>query len=119
MIALSLTFLASGLLIFFAMLPLVHRKIPMNALYGVRTKHSFHSEQAWFHLNEVGGMIFAMIGFPLILAGVLGLFLPEALLMEYSYSVLCVSLLSVASAIYFIFSYSVKYTKRTAEAGRV
>ena len=113
---LSITFLLSGLLVFFACLPMVFGKIPMNKFYGMRTKNTFKNDMSWFHLNEVGGMIFAMTGFPLILAGVIGFFLPESLLEQFSLIVLIVSVLSIASALYFFVRYSSRYTKQMEQA---
>ena len=111
MIILSITFLLSGLLIFLACLPLFYRKIPMNSLYGMRTKSSFRSEEAWYHLNEVGGMVFAMIGFPMIMAGSIGFFLPESMLNILSYCVTAVTFLSLFAAIFFFVVYSNRYVK--------
>lgn len=108
---LAITFLLSGILVFVACLPIIHGKIPMNKIYGMRTKSAFRSDEAWFHLNEVGGMIFAMIGFPLILAGAMGFALPQHLLGLFSSVVLGVSFLSIAAAIYFFMRYSIRYTK--------
>jgi len=114
---LAITFLLSGLLVFVACLPIVHGKIPMNKIYGMRTRNTFKSDKAWFHLNEVGGMIFAMIGFPLILAGALGFAVPEHLLNVFSSVVLVVSFLSIGAAIYFFTRYSIRYTKEVEQAG--
>ena len=113
---LCITFLLSGILVFVACLPIVHGKIPMNKIYGMRTSSTFKSDKAWFHLNEVGGMIFAMIGFPLILAGAMGFALPDHLLNVFSSVVLIVSLLSIAAALYFFTRYSIRYTKEAEQA---
>ena len=114
---LATTFLLSGILLFVACLPIIHGKIPMNKIYGMRTKSSFRSDEAWFHLNEVGGMIFAMIAFPLILAGAMGFALPEHLLELFSTTVLIVSFLSISAALYFFMRYSTKYTKEAEQGG--
>jgi uncharacterized membrane protein YesL len=87
----------------------------MNKFYGMRTKDTFKSDESWLHLNEVGGMIFAMIGFPLILAGVLGFVIPEQLLQIFSTIVLIVSFLSIAAAIYFFTQYSIRYTRKVEQ----
>ena len=107
----SITFLISGLLIFFACLPIVFGKVPMNNFYGMRTKNTMRNDKSWIHLNEVGGMILAMIGFPLILAGTLGFFLPDTLLEQFSLIVLIISFLSIACALYFFVRYSNRYSK--------
>lgn len=108
---LAITFLLSGLLVFVVCLPIIHGKIPMNKIYGMRTRHTFKSDRSWIHLNEIGGMIFAMIGFPLILAGALGFALPEHLRDVFSTVVLVVNFLSIAAAVYFFTRYSIRYTK--------
>lgn len=77
-------------------------KVPMNQFYGMRTKRTLKDEKAWFHLNEVGGMIFAMLGFPLVLGGVLGFYLPESALEYYGRVVGTVSLCSVGVAGFFL-----------------
>ena len=115
---LSITFLFSGILVFVACLPIVHGMIPMNKFYGMRTKNTFKSDESWLHLNEVGGMIFAMIGFPLILAGMLGFVIPEQLLQIFSTMVLIVSFLSIAAAIYFFTRYSIRYTRKVESGPR-
>jgi len=56
----------------------------MNARYGIRVKQTFESEASWNHLNEGGGMIFAMPEFPLILSGGLGFFLNQTMLIIHS-----------------------------------
>jgi len=114
---LAITFLLSGILLFVACFPIIHGKIPMNKIYGMRTKSTFRSDEAWFHLNEVGGMIFAMIGFPLILAGAMGFVIPEHLLDLFSSMVLIVTFLSIAAAIYFFMRYSNRYTKEAEQVG--
>jgi uncharacterized membrane protein len=113
---LCITFLLSGMLIFVVCLPIVHGIIPMNKFYGMRTKDTFKSDESWLHLNEVGGMIFAMIGFPLILAGVVGFFIPEQFLQIFSTMVLIVTFLSIAAALYFFTRYSKRYTRTVEQA---
>lgn len=115
MTTLSITFLLSGILLFFACLPMVFGKVPMNKLYGMRTDKTFKNEKAWFHLNEVGGMIFTLIGFPLILAGILGFWLPESAINAYSTAVVITNFVSIAVALYFFIRYSNRYSKMEAE----
>jgi len=109
MITLSITYLLSGLLISLAMLPLIYGKIPMNALYGFRVKQAFESDTSWYHLNEVGGMIFTMLGFPLMLSGILGFFLPDTMLVAHSTITLVVTFLSVGFAVCLFVRYAMKH----------
>ncbi len=113
----SITFILSGLLVLIISIPLARRKVPMNRFYGMRSSHSYKSEESWYHLNEIGGMTLGMISFPLILGGVIGLFLPEPLIAELSYAVLSVSFGSIALWVYFYVSYARRYTKRVEQVG--
>ena len=118
MITLSITYLLSGLLISLATLPLVYGKIPMNALYGIRVKQTFESETSWYHLNEVGGMIFTMLGFPLILSGGLGFFLPQTMLVIHSTLTLVITLISSGFAIYLFMRYAIRHQKQNNTSKR-
>ncbi len=109
---LAITFLFSGITLYLACLPLIFRKIPMNKLYGMRTKHSFRSDEAWYHLNQIGGIIFSMLAFPLILAGIIGFVLPEHLLPYFSLTVLAVTFLSIGTALFLFMKYATDYTKK-------
>jgi len=112
MITLSITYLLSGLLVSLATLPLVYGKIPMNALYGFRVKQTFESNTSWYHLNEVGGMIFTMLGFPLMLSGILGFFLPETMLVTHSTITLVITFLSIGFAVYLFMRYAIRYQQQ-------
>jgi uncharacterized membrane-anchored protein len=112
MITLSITYLLSGLLISLVTLPLIYGKIPMNAIYGFRVKQTFESNTSWYHLNEVGGMIFSMLGFPLMLSGILGFFLPETMLVVHSTVTVAITFLSIGFAVYFFMRYAIRYQKQ-------
>jgi formate hydrogenlyase subunit 3/multisubunit Na+/H+ antiporter MnhD subunit len=77
----------------------------MNKFYGMRTKNTFKSDESWLHLNEVGGMIFALIGFPLIFAGVLKFVILQQHMQIFAIMVLIVSFLSIVAAIYLFSRY--------------
>jgi len=114
MLTLAITLIFSGLLITLICLPMVYGKVPPNALYGMRTKHTFQSSQAWMDLNEVGGMLFSLLGFPLILGGAVGLFLTDDHVALVGTTTTIVCLASVAFAVYLFLRYSVRYTARNA-----
>ncbi|MEM6822641.1 MAG: SdpI family protein [Verrucomicrobiota bacterium] len=99
----------SGLLVSLSTLPLIYKKIPMNALYGFRLKQTFESDSSWYHLNEVGGMIFTMLGFPLMLSGILGFFLPETMVVTHSTITLALTFLSTGLAVYLFVRYAMRY----------
>jgi len=84
----------------------------MNALYGFRVKQTFESDTSWYHLNEVGGMIFTMLGFPLMLSGILGFFLPETMLVTHSTVTVVITLVSVGFAVYLFMRYAIRYQKQ-------
>ncbi|MEM7790258.1 MAG: SdpI family protein [Verrucomicrobiota bacterium] len=112
MITLSIIYLLTGILISLAALPLIYGKIPVNGLYGFRVPQTFESSDSWYHLNEVGGMIFTMLGFPLILSGALGFFLSEDLLVVHSTITIVITLLSLGLAIYLFMRYATQYLKQ-------
>lgn len=68
--------LSAGVLILLVSLPLKYRKIPMNRVYGIRIKASFESEQRWYDINAYGGSCMAAWSWPIIIAGVVGFFIP-------------------------------------------
>lgn len=56
--------------------PLMRGKVPPNAAYGMRIPASFRSEAAWFAINRFGGRQLALWAVPMLLVGVVSLFLP-------------------------------------------
>ena len=48
-----------GLVTLLISLPLIYRKVPINAFYGIRIRASFQSEQRWYDINAQGGKLFA------------------------------------------------------------
>lgn len=115
MLAVAVTLFMSGLLITGACMPMVHRKLPMNAWYGMRTTKTFQSEEAWLHLNEIGGMLFSLLGFPLMLGGTIGFFLGDeyVALIGLTSSVACVA--SIGMALYMFVRYANRYSAANAE----
>ena len=57
-------------------LPVIYRKIPMNAFYGIRIPKAFQSEALWYDINEYGGRQFFLWSISLIAAGIGSLFVP-------------------------------------------
>ena len=114
MLLLAIIFLMSGLLIIGICLPLVYNKLPMNAWYGMRTKDTFQSQESWTHLNEVGGMLFSTLGFPLILAGGLAFFLKDDQVELIGMATTIVFLVSCGFICYLFVRYSSRYTKSVA-----
>ena len=59
-------------------IPLLKRKIPMNRWYGARFKKSFESEENWYRINAHSAKQAILWSIPLLLIGVITLFLPLA-----------------------------------------
>ena len=114
MLALAIVFLASGLLITGICMPMVYGKLPMNIWYGMRTKTSLQSEESWTHLNEIGGMLFSLLGFPMMLGGAIGLFLTDEHVTLLCTATGIVTLASIVFAVYLFLRYSARYTKGLA-----
>ncbi len=113
-----MTLLMSGLLITCVCMPMIYGKLPMNIWYGMRTRHTFQSHESWMHLNEIGGMLFSLLGFPLILGGVIGVFLTDDHVALIGTATSIVSLVSCGFAAYLFVRYSSRYTKNVAENAR-
>lgn len=75
-ITVGVSWLLTGLLCIALSIPLVKGHVPRNALYGVRFPAAFRSDEDWLAINRFGGK--QMIGWsiPMILIGIISLFLP-------------------------------------------
>ena len=114
MLALAIVFLVSGLLITGICMPMVYGKLPMNIWYGMRTKTTLQSDEAWTHLNEIGGMLFSLLGFPLMLGGAIGLFLTDEHVTLICTATGVVSIASIGFAAFLFVRYSGRYSKGLA-----
>ena len=59
-----------GLLFAGLAIPLALRRVPMNRVYGVRTRKAFVAEDNWYELNAYGGKLLAAYGLLLFAFGV-------------------------------------------------
>ena len=112
MLALALTLIASGLITTLICLPMIYGKVLPNIFYGIRTRRTFESSEAWMDLNEVGGMLFSLLGFPPLLAGTIGLFLDDTHLALVGTATAVCCLLSLGFTVYLFLRYSARYTAR-------
>jgi hypothetical protein len=97
---LAVLVLVSGVLIVLVSLPLIYRKVPMNALWGIRIRPAFESEERWYAINAYGGRQLARWAGLIIAAGVAGLFLPPDRLPIYAIaSTIVITLATVAPII--------------------
>jgi uncharacterized membrane protein len=72
----GITNILLGLLLIAVCIPLAKRKIKMNLWYGMRLPKAFKSEENWYKINEYGGRQFIYWSVPVVLFGVIMLFLP-------------------------------------------
>ena len=84
-----------GLVTFLISLPLIYRKVPMNAFYGIRIRASFQSRQRWYDINAQGGRLFAKWSALIIVAGLVGFFVPIDIFLFYVPAAVVVTLLAV------------------------
>ena len=66
----------AGLLCIAICLPLIRGKVGRNSIYGIRLPQSFQSDEAWFAITRYGGTRLAIWAVPLVVIGVVSLFLP-------------------------------------------
>ena len=57
-------------------IPMLKRQVPMNRWYGARFKKSFESEENWYRINAYSAKQLILWSIPLLLLGVVTLFLP-------------------------------------------
>jgi hypothetical protein len=57
-------------------IPLARGKVGRNAIYGVRFRESFQSDEAWMAINQFGGRRLMRWCWPLIAVGIVAIFLP-------------------------------------------
>jgi uncharacterized membrane protein len=84
--ALAALIAGSGLLILLLAIPMILRRVPPNAIYGVRTEASFASDSDWYRINAIGGRYLAVSGLVIIIVGIVGFFLPVSARDSYSIS---------------------------------
>lgn len=95
MITLACLITTVGLITISLSLPLIYRKVPMNAFYGVRIPASLASERRWYEINAFGGRLLAKWSVLIIISGLTGFFLPQSALFVYQWVVVGVVLISV------------------------
>ena len=57
-------------------MPMLKGKVPMNRWYGARFKKSFESEENWYRINAYSAKQLILWSIPLLLMGIVTLFLP-------------------------------------------
>jgi len=92
---------------------MIYGKVRPNAFYGIRTRYTFESSEAWMDLNEIGGMLFSLLRFPLMLGGTTGLFLDETHVALVGIATVIGGLLTLSFAVHLFLRYSARYSDRT------
>ena len=64
----ELWFAASGLLMIVFGVPLILRRVPPNAFYGLRVPATFKDEQVWYDANAASGRDLVVFGIALIVS---------------------------------------------------
>lgn len=87
MIFLGLMHISISLIICVLCIPLAKGKVPMNNVYGIRTKKALESDENWYKINEYGAkqfivwsILLALIGFAVLVIPIKGSFLYSLLL---------------------------------------
>lgn len=75
-LTLGLCWAVDGGLILVLSIPLVQGRIPRNRFYGVRLPTAMKDDEAWYTINRFGGKRLIAASVPLILVGIISLFLP-------------------------------------------
>lgn len=75
-VTVGISWMAGGLLMLGLSIPLMRGRVGRNPIYGVRFPRSFQSGDAWTAINRFGGRRLAVWSVPLILVGLVSLFLP-------------------------------------------
>ena len=110
-VGLGLTNIVAALVIIVVSVPLVKHKVKMNRLYGIRLPKAFESSANWYRINAYGGRQLIVWQIPVLLAGVVCLFIPMQTMQQAASSLLLgVGPLVVCNAIALV--RIVRYAKR-------
>ena len=75
-IAIGFSNIFTGGIVLLLALPLLRGSIKPNHLYGVRFAQAFASDQAWYEINRYGARRLIFWSIPVVLLGVVAIFLP-------------------------------------------
>jgi hypothetical protein len=102
----ALIHVAVGVLVMCSSVPLIRRKVGMNAWYGVRIPQSFESQERWFEINAYGGWLILAVGAAIAGTGAVGAALARSHWVLYNFAALGVILCSVALAVAAIYRHA-------------
>ena len=112
----ALSELAAALLIAILSIPLIFRRVPMNALYGARFAASFKSNQNWYDINEYAGKSLLLASIPIFIYGIIGVLFHQRLPEWYIWAGTFVVLSSVLVATWTAYRKSLEIDRRNGEA---
>jgi hypothetical protein len=72
----GISWIVCGLVCLALAIPLARGKVARNAIYGVRFRESFQSDEAWRAINQFGGRRLMRWSLPLIAVGAAAFFVP-------------------------------------------
>jgi uncharacterized membrane protein len=91
----AIKFLILGIAILVLTLPLILRIVPMNHLYGFRTRAAFRSEENWYEINTRGGVLLGLGSLAIIAVGLTGFLLPDKYTLAYVFAAVLVIVTAV------------------------
>jgi len=72
----AVTLAVLGGVVFALVVPLYRGKLKRNAVYGVRIRKAFESEENWYKINRYGAIALMYWSVLIMVAGVICLFIP-------------------------------------------
>jgi hypothetical protein len=97
--------------------PLIRRKVRMNAWYGCRIPEAYRSEEAWLEINEYGGRLLLFWGISIAATATIGGLLERRDWMAYDFLALVVILGGLAIVFAKIRRFAHDLERRSAHPG--
>lgn len=89
-------------------LPLIGRRVKMNAWYGVRIRASLESEARWYEINEYGGRMLLYWSALIALVASSGLFIARPYWERYAQTTTPIILIGLGVIVVAIFRHAAK-----------
>ncbi|WP_221031489.1 SdpI family protein [Actomonas aquatica] len=107
--------LLTGLIAALLAVPLIRQKVKMNHWYGVRTRATFASDEAWYEINRYGG--WSLLGWGLVIAatGLVGFAIPEPSWNTYNLIGVIITLLALVVMVILTHRHTRDYERRTKQ----
>ena len=98
--------IVAGIMVIFASIPLIKRKIPMNSIYGVKIPRAYESKEKWYDINQYGGRLLLKFGAILFFTAIAGLAIPVAHWVTYDLGSTVIVLVCLGYMLMAIFRYA-------------